>query len=166
MYKILLSIIVPLLNTFYNPRNTKDRSKFIAIKLVNSLAMIFVLGLSTSNLVFIRELVEGEHQQLYNSISDVLYYTYIILLGLMSCIVAIIAFMLLLRKVRARGVFLKTFPILLVLSEIKNYFTGLKHFEDYNDSLIILFVVLSTISWLVIYVFMLLKKTKEYFESA
>ena len=164
--KIILLVTISVLNTFFSPRNIKDRNKFIVIKLVNSLAMLLVVGLSISNLAYLKEILGGKHTYLIISNFIILDYTYIFLIALVSCISAYLAVMLALRRKHLRKIFLILFPVLIVISELKNYFIGLQQNVVNNEKFAIFFVLISLISWIGIYVFMLLRGTKKYYESA
>jgi hypothetical protein len=164
--KVALQILVSILNTFFSPMNTKDRDKFILIKLINSFAMIMVLGFSTANLMYLKEILFGEHTPIFNSKIEILYYIYLSLLILVSCIIALLGLLLFLRRHRARRIFIVIFPALIILNEIKHYFIALEKTDVDSELFALFFVSWSSIMWLGVYLFILLKSTKKYYESA
>lgn len=165
--QIIITIIIAVLYAIYGPSNSLDGNKFMLIKIFNSLAMLYVISLSFPNLLFLSEIISGDHEPIMNLNSKALYYLYLISYVIISGVMTVLAFFLFTRRIKARGLFLMIAPIMIVLSEIKNYFIGLgKETVADNEKYAIQLVVFSTFIWLIIYVFISLRKTRKYFEGS
>ena len=164
--KATIYVIISVLFAFYSPSNSIDKRRYVLIKIINSLAMLYVIALSAPNLLLLKEIVIGGHQPIIALKSNGLYYLYIFVYIIVSGIVTALAFFLLLRRNKARKWFLMIVPLMIALTEIKHYFRALRDLNNENsEKYAMLFVFFSTSIWLMIYIFISLRKTRDYFES-
>jgi hypothetical protein len=162
-YSLLLYLIFILPVSIYHYK--KDNSKWLFIKILNSLITLYIFVLLSGNLFHLIQGFSDNSYLLMRNVPFELNLTITILYSLLSIIAGVQVIKLACRNGSGRVLFIKLIPLLWVFNSIQLYYVYIKLYNESPPTDYLVFsIVLHVVLWLGIFLLYASKRFKVFFE--